>query len=791
MPYVPPAGDLNHLNPAQLDAYWSDADKVVKDKKSSAQDVANAETVMDKLALDPDTTQTPEQASESALQFQQYRAANNPPTVATPVPPTWTEADIQAEKQQAADALAAERAAAAPANTAAAEPAPTSGGTVASPQNGVPTGSIQPTAYGPFPEEKSAAAKQFHKAREPRARVYIGQLEVPITSLTLTHSLNSLPYAEFSVALDNSPTHGCVPSIGGVEINIENMNKLGRVLQQKIYNSFSLTPDVTIRVVDGDPDTADGQITFTGFLASPSFQVVNGQFSMVCAAMHSMARLQAFNPSIYQWIGFYGTPTTDDPFAGYFGGADGVEATLGTEKNNSIAQRAWVGLHGLMNDFDELRSGVNKPDLTNEAFVAEQNNPMLYEPVQWNVHALNKELIPTILKVMDTSTRLTEIEGLTVINYDESKNSAFLTQSPFTNNAATNRIETSLGLFNTLASGSNSGFSAVGYTANPDFADNQLHKTLFEIIVGSNNMLDALLGITQPFMFQMNAQWHDSMWLEHTQAMEIPQSMIVVPIDSLSFNLAAAYEIPLLQVVVRGPGTEFYAVAPSSTVSDTAPISPTLQTVSQDDARLLYQQSMNMFGRYPRSVPVVEKDGKTTTMPGRYLYVDAPAWICSDFQNLLPPGEQADSASEDAATAAVDNQKLDQDRYAKMGEARIPFLNYVARHVFNDQFLSRATARVRIPLCLTVQVGRTYFVKGTGQDTSIYIGHLQSVTHTISVSSDGARAETELTFSHVRSRSADLTPMVLAKASEGKTWEQETYDTNTAEASLNAMAQPL
>jgi hypothetical protein len=120
-----------------------------------------------------------------------------------------------------------------------------------------------------------------------------------------------------------------------------------------------------------------------------------------------------------------------------------------------------------------------------------------------------------------------------------------------------------------------------------------------------------------------------------------------------------------------------------------------------------------------------------------------------------------------------------------MSKARLPFLNYLAQHIFKDMFLGRATSRLRVPLCLSAQVGRTYFIRSTGQPTSIYIGYLEAVTHTVKLENNSAIAETELVFSHVRARNAVLTPLSLGDATTDVTIKQEQDNLNTLEQQLS------
>ena len=101
------------------------------------------------------------------------------------------------------------------------------------------------------------------------------------------------------------------------------------------------------------------------------------------------------------------------------------------------------------------------------------------------------------------------------------------------------------------------------------------------------------------------------------------------------------------------------------------------------------------------------------------------------------------------------------------GEQRMNFLRYIAKYFFKQTYLERATARVRVPMTFLPQVGRTYFLRESGQDKSIYVGYLTSVTHTLVLEEGHGVADTQLTFSHVISRDANLLPIVLGDAEDG------------------------
>ena len=556
----------------------------------------------------------------------------------------------------------------------------------------------------------STQVKSF-AARKPTARAAIGTIPVPVNSVTLYHTINTLPYAEFSVALDSAPSSSGLVSVGGVQIDIASMNTLSKVLQEKFYNSFSLNPDVTLDIWDGDgaydeKNKAWGNhIQFIGFMGNPSFQVQNGQFMMVITVMHSMCRLQAFNASIYSNQALYAT--AQDVFG------DPLENAFSDDvlRDDSIAHRLFALIYYVMNNFTQsLQNTLDPTKITAAQKKENQTNPV-FEPVQWNVHVLNQQLLPTLLKVIRESAEWTKIDGL---------------------------------------SDGKGGM-------NPYFSDIPLHRTLYDTLFNSPTLLDTFSAILPVFMFQMNATWSDTLRIEHLQTMELPRSMIVVPVGALNFSLASMFEVPTLQVIARGPASDFYGTLPVSTESAVAPLAPSVAQLTQEDAAEILDQSHRILGRYPKLVPT---DKNNNPIPGRYLYVEAPYWVGED-SSLMADLQQVIDDTKDPRELAV--AKVNTNIEARLDNANVRenFLNYFARYTFKDVFLDRTTARISIPLLLTPQVGRTYFLRTVGQTSSMYVGYLQSVTHTLNINEQSGAADTMLTFTHIVARSADLISMSL------------------------------
>ena len=562
-------------------------------------------------------------------------------------------------------------------------------------------------------------ASTGYQARAPKAQAYIGKVKVPVQAVSLFHTINQLPYAEFTVALDSNPNDSGLISVGGVQISIAGINQLSKFLQEKFYNSFSLTPDARLVVDDGSGNT----ITFNGFLVNPVFYVENGRFLMDFTLLHSMIRLQALNASIYSYIPMYGTTQDiyNDSLLGVYN-AD-KSATKGDEvpkRDDSVASRFYLLLNMLQDNYEQLyRDQLDPTRITQLQKDQNAVNPE-FEPAMWNIHALNKLLLKDVQNVCTRSKIWTEIQGL----------------------------------------------SSQG-EQNPNFSDAPLHRALFDIMFNSPSIMDALTAMLPMFMFQMNAYWNDTLWLEHSQTLEVPYSMIVTPVGALQFSLSALYEIPLLQVIARGPASDMYSLFPTAGDNPNAPISPVKAEPGALDAEQIRAQTYHLLSRYPSQVPTLE--GKA--IPGRYMYVDAPYWIGFDVNEILAAQDSVGAidikgAGKNAYLSALDSQKTMTRKRLDAGSARMNFLRYIAKYTFKEQYLAKTSARVRIPMMLTPQVGRTYFLRELGQDKSIYIGYLQSVTHTLVLDQGAGTADTELVFSHVISRDASLLPILLGDAED-------------------------
>jgi hypothetical protein len=227
-----------------------------------------------------------------------------------------------------------------------------------------------------------------YEAREIQAAFQIGNAQIPINHITLTHTIDELPYAEVSVQLDNkNATDEATRILGGVGIDITKFSKLSRVTQEKILNDFRINPDTQLAINDGEDPKSPG-ILMKGFLGRPQFRIREGDLGLSFTIVHAKSVLQAFNSGIYSAQQKY---TFELP-NGFF---DFDAAALKVRQGDSIAARIKVIIEGL------VRGAAFLPDLT---------DPSKYDT--FPIHTLNLLVKDKVLKCLTDSIETTEIDGI-------------------------------------------------------------------------------------------------------------------------------------------------------------------------------------------------------------------------------------------------------------------------------------------------------------------------------------------------------------------------------------------
>lgn len=571
-------------------------------------------------------------------------------------------------------------------------------------------------------------------AKTVKVIAQIGNVSIPVTAISLRHTINSLPMVEFTTQLSNHGTRNSDGTTNKTGINLSEFQKLNKLVQQKFYNNFSLAPDTVIQVTDGDGNV----ITFNGFLMQPMMRIISGQVSLVFSAIHVGAAFQAFNGSVYNTQFQYDANSLGDYFNGIstqevgapgllsqlenlppiqasedeWSTGDGVTAWAGTlfsedkpPRTDSIAQRIYTIINGL--NTDALKNTANQ-------------NEEVQRILNTFILNANTAVLPYIKHFLMGSLPTTIIKGLTDFEADE-------------------------------------GFPS----------DSPLHQTIYSILTDSSNFLESALRCISPFLFQLNAGWAGQLAFEPNQFITSPGNRLIkAPIEDISFSLAGVHEIPLAQVIVLYPAESFYDYGGNMGV-DQVPLdlmgaalqgSEGLDIVPQNlDASRLYGvttawtnieflgDTLRYLARYPET---------PTVTAGRYLTVMAPAWV---YPTSYTAANMLDdtTSNESRFKAAVENTQNAANNLNAMRTSRMPILQYIAESTYKSTVLERTNAFVTIPLCLSVQAGRTYNLQSM-DGAPLYQGYLRRVTHSIVIGEQRSTATTSLDFSHIIVNGANL-----------------------------------
>lgn len=522
------------------------------------------------------------------------------------------------------------------------------------------------------------------EARRVQVEVKIGDVVVPVNSITLTHAIGELPYVEFSVQLDNKTNKTQdVFDIGSVKIDLAKFNKLGRTIQEKILNNFEMDPDVQISILDGENQI----LTFNGFLGKPQTRLTDGQLLIGFSAVHKMAVLQAFNAQIYSNQHFYSMPGSSSENSDQLPEAPIARAEQ-IKKTASITRKLQIILDELLDNY------------------AGQRNIVDGEFTAAPIHNLNLAAYKHVQKFLSDSQDWTIIEGLD----------------------------------------------------DPDYLSYNLHSGLYYTLVDSHNFFQSLAAFARMFIFQMNADWSGRLWLEKLQTLEeTEERKIVIPIQSLSASTAAMFEIPVAQVLIQAPGSDFWALYGNqgikqgdAPVQDPTDIDLGAQIVEAKNSGF---SSLKTMAAYPSKIPA--------DTIGTYYIKQAPSWIASDQFTTADVKDLIDPAKPDKFNAASAIGKKLSARLKKQDAARKHILDYLAEQTFRDLYLRNTSATVGLPLNVAIRPGRTYDVYSvTGE--RIFSGYLNVVQHLVTLTVEGiGTAQTQLEFSHVLADGVELKPVIL------------------------------
>lgn len=546
----------------------------------------------------------------------------------------------------------------------------------------------------------------------------VGNVTIPVNSISFRHVINSLPTVEFTTQLSNRAA--------GTSINLQQFQALNIIVQQRFYNNFSLVPDTSIEVTDGDGNT----ITFIGFLMQPRFRLANGQLNLVFSAVHVGAAFQAFNGSAYFITPYYGAATYESYFNGFSNYPKSAILLSQLEDLPPInaSVQTWSDFMDANGNYENL-------------FVTGQKSAPVTNSISQHIWTVISNLHAVIVEdAARNPADVQNIMNITVLN----ANTAVL---PYVRNFL-------MGSFLTTVIAGLSRFGTSGAGDDPD--TQPLHETIFKILTESPNFLATILNYIPPFLFQLNATWDGCLAFEPNQFIQSPNGRLIqAPISDILFSLAGSHELPLAQVIVQSQQQEYYTFGGNLSTNQTSvetaesdlniesDVTPQNSNLPRLFNTLTYGgDTLRFLTRYPE-VPVVTA--------GRYMTVTAPSWTRptsytgADITDLEAPSSTPLNRFVNAVAVYTRQQ---QTKFTNQQSTRAPVLDYLARLTYESSVLEKTNAFLTIPLNLLVQVGRTYDIQSMEGD-SMYSGFLNAVTHTITLEEQGGTATTTLDFSHI------------------------------------------
>ncbi len=332
--------------------------------------------------------------------------------------------------------------------------------------------------------------------------------------------------------------------------------------------------------------------------------------------------------------------------------------------------------------------------------------PNVVDPNQYDalpIDKLNRTVIDQALKFLDKSTPVTEIDGINL----------------------------------------------------PDFINDNIYKLIYDTLVDSANFMQAIGYFGEAFMFQMNAEYDGSLWMEWKQQNTPAGKRIVkVPVQNLSFSMASIFQLPILQMLVQGQGMDAYALSGHIGIRQgdapaTATVVDPTQTIHAEivntgDAGI----QLTALAKFPLAIP--------RNAAGLFGMIDAPEWLNPDLVTLGLANRIAAFGTEaDRMAAVTDEIKNYDNMLTGAAKARQQIMLYMAKLAFKSLYLADTIGIVTMPLNMTVRPGYTYNVLSVTGDP-LFVGYLKAVTHDINIKSEAAAALTTLEFTHVLAPGASI-----------------------------------
>lgn len=230
-----------------------------------------------------------------------------------------------------------------------------------------------------------ADASQY-KSRSVEVTLKIGDAYVPVSGLTLRHTIDELPYAEISLQMDNLDINQGEIA-GSVAIDVAKFRQLALLFQEKILNEFRVDPNVRLVVKDENNDGAF-TLTFNGFLGKPEISIQEGIVSIKVGMVHAAAALQAWNGQIYNYI----EPYVIGKEAAFDSSSSPDAQAAG--KGSSVSMKVLALVEYMMRAVEMV------PNTDDEEFD------------MMPIHLLNQKALKIVSRVLKASEATTEIDGL-------------------------------------------------------------------------------------------------------------------------------------------------------------------------------------------------------------------------------------------------------------------------------------------------------------------------------------------------------------------------------------------
>ncbi len=288
----------------------------------------------------------------------------------------------------------------------------------------------------------------------------------------------------------------------------------------------------------------------------------------------------------------------------------------------------------------------------------------------------------------------------------------------------------------------------------PNFQNDNILWTIWNTLLDSANFFQAIANFNAEFMFQMNADYEGSAWLEWSQVnTDIGKREISVPLQNVTFSMANIFQLPILQVLVQANGLDLYGLTGDVGVFQ-GEIGP--QPIELDSGQVIHHAivttgdtgtQMTSLARWPLAVPRNAIGVIYLLAPPRWLNPELTTFDLAAALSKLGDKKGHLQATIDAALSL----KAEMHGAAK---TRDQVMTYMAKQQFKKLYLETTTGQITIPLNLRVRPGYHYLVSSVTGET-LFTGYLVSVSHDVMITSDsGAAATTSLGFTHIKAPGA-------------------------------------